>query len=269
MTPTMISRNIIKITGGLALIRHKLIAGALAPFLAFSLAGCSGSVFQSLFEDQNATDLLIMAVMLENAPPKVKTITSSTANGLYGSGDDINITVNFTKPVTLAGGALNVTLDTGAAVSISATSYPAETLTGTYTVASGEQSLDLNATLIALDTGATLVSEKGKAATLTMPSTTLAMTKSIMVDGVFPVVTFTSTPDINDANSIDYTVTGTCSEEGRTVNVHLGGTDPAAFNRTLTCTGGAFTTGSLDVSAIADTLTFEITADQTDAAGNT
>jgi len=265
----MISRNIIKITGGLALIRQKLIAGALAPFLAFSLAGCSGTVFQSLFEDQSATELLIMAVMLENAPPKVKSITSSTANGLYGSGDDINISVTFNKPVTLAGGALNVTLDTGAVVPISATSYPAATLTGTYTVASGEQSLDLNATLIALDTGATLVSEKGKAAVLAMPSTTLAMTKSIMVDGVFPVVTFTSTPDINDANSIDYTVTGTCSEEGRTVNVHLGGTDPAAFNRTLTCTGGAFTTGSLDVSAIADTLTFEITADQTDAAGNT
>jgi len=69
----MISRNIIKITGGLALIRHKLIAGALAPFLAFSLAGCSGSVFQSLFAEGNEATILAMALL--NGSPRITSVT--------------------------------------------------------------------------------------------------------------------------------------------------------------------------------------------------
>ena len=265
MKNTLISQTIHRITGVIAPVRRKLIAGAIAPFLAFSLAGCNGTVFSSLFDDQDATNLLIAVVLLQNAPPRVETVTSSTDNGLYGSGDDINISATFNKPVTLAGGTLDVTLDTGAVVSISAAAYPAETLTGTYSVASGEESPDLNATLMALGTGATLVSDKGKAANLTLPSTTLAMNKNIVVDGVFPDLAFTSTPDINASNSIDYTITGTCSEDGRTVLVSVGGT----VNASPVCSGGTFTTGSLDVSGIPDNLTLEITAELTDAAGNT
>jgi len=39
-------------------------------------------------------------------------VTSATANGNYKQDDTVNVTVNFSENVTLAGGNLIVTLDT-------------------------------------------------------------------------------------------------------------------------------------------------------------
>jgi len=43
----------------------------------------------------------------------VTSITSTSADGYYKAGDTVNITINFSEAVTLAGGNVIVTLDTG------------------------------------------------------------------------------------------------------------------------------------------------------------
>jgi len=181
----MISRNIIKITGGLALIRHKLIAGALAPFLAFSLAGCSGSVFQSLFAEGNEATILAMALL--NGSPRITSVTSTKDDGRYGIGSDINVTVTFSKAVDLAGGNLNVTLDSGAVVPITPFTN-ATTASATYTVAAGQNSADLRATAITLDPGATLTkASNSKTAALSLPGNNFS-SKNIVIDTTPPTI---------------------------------------------------------------------------------
>jgi len=121
---------------------------------------------------------------------KIRSITSITANGLYKKDSPINVTVIFTKPVTLAGGSLDVTLNTGGTVSVSASSYPSRELSGMYTVRDTDMAADLDATGLALS-GGTLRDHLDRDVDLTPPTlkNTLAYLKDIAVDGIAPVIT--------------------------------------------------------------------------------
>ncbi|MFZ2188346.1 MAG: Ig-like domain-containing protein, partial [Candidatus Moraniibacteriota bacterium] len=87
-------------------------------------------------------------------------------------------------------------------------------------------------------------------------------TLSYTSDTVDPTVTIDAPAVINNANKAAYTVTGTCSENTRTVSVNIGG-----VVSTPVCTGLAWTTTS-DVSGVADNAALAITANHSDAAGN-
>jgi hypothetical protein len=82
--------------------------------------------------------------VVDTTSPTITSVTSSTADAAYTVGASINVTVNFSEPVTLVGGNLQVALDTGAVVSI-APFGPASSASGTYVVAAGQNSPDLNA----------------------------------------------------------------------------------------------------------------------------
>ncbi len=83
------------------------------------------------------------------------------------------------------------------------------------------------------------------------------------VDNTNPTVTLTSAPAINATNAAGYTVSGTCSESGRTVTVTVGG----SVSNSPACSGGTFTTGSMNVSGFVDG-PVSVTADHADMAGN-
>ena len=56
----------------------------------------------------------IRTVTIEDTTaPTISSVTSSTADGIYKAGDTVAVTVNFSEAVTLSGGNLVVTLDTG------------------------------------------------------------------------------------------------------------------------------------------------------------
>jgi uncharacterized delta-60 repeat protein len=117
----------------------------------------------------------------------ITSITSSTTNGIYGSGSNINVTIAFSAPVTLSGGTLDITLDTGAVVKIAAFG-PAGSATGVYSVGSGESSNDLDSTGITLS-GGTLRDNNNYDAIVALPSTTIKNGSDIIVDGIKPVIT--------------------------------------------------------------------------------
>ena len=61
----------------------------------------------------------------------------------------------------------------------------------------------------------------------------------MLLGGKAPTVTFTSTPIINNANKINYTITGTCSEDGQPVVLVVGsGAPPLSVTNSPVCTGG-------------------------------
>lgn len=86
---------------------------------------------------------------------------------------------------------------------------------------------------------------------------------SITKDTVAPSLAITSSPNITAANENNYTVVGSCSENGQNVSVGIG-----SLNRTVSCSAGSWVTTGNDVSAQADNGTFPITASISDSAGN-
>src|SRR5205814_65801 len=98
----------------------------------------------------------VTARYLSSPQPAISGVTSTTPNGSYGIGATINVTVNFSEPVTLAGGNLIINLSTGGTATI-APFTAATSAAGTYTVAAGQNSPDLNAlSPLALGSGAAL-----------------------------------------------------------------------------------------------------------------
>lgn len=85
---------------------------------------------------------------------------------------------------------------------------------------------------------------------------------SVLKDTVAPTVALTSTPAITNSNKNSYTFSGTCSENGRTVSVSVGGVTGSP-----SCSGGSFSS-TLNVSGVSDSATVSVTADHTDLAGN-
>jgi hypothetical protein len=129
--------------------------------------------------------------VVEALPPVINSITSSTSDGTYNTGDTINVTVTFSEPVTLKGGTLDVSLDTGRTISITPFG-PSATASGTYTVQAGDSSLDLDAVAVTWNTGV-LTNAAGVTAWVALPATTIADGSAIQVRPL--TVTLTSPAD--------------------------------------------------------------------------
>jgi len=77
----------------------------------------------------------------------------------------------------------------------------------------------------------------------------IAATATIAKDTAAPTVTITSAPDINGSNQTIYQVTGTCSENGRAVNIDIAS---GLFTYSPNCNSGTWVTGLQDVSTLTD-----------------
>ncbi|OGV73160.1 MAG: hypothetical protein A3K18_01655, partial [Lentisphaerae bacterium RIFOXYA12_64_32] len=204
------------------------------------------------------------SVTYDTTLPAITSITSTTANGTYTAGAAINVRVNFSKPVTLAGGNLRVTLDTGAVVTL-APFTNASFANGTYTVAVGENSPDLDARDISLATTATLRDQVSNNVPVGLPGTTIATGSAIVVDTTAPVPTLTSTVQgASNVTSIPVTVVFTEPVAGFTAS------DLAVTNATVGGFTGTGASYSFNLSPTADgTITVGLpAAAATDAAGN-
>lgn len=128
-------------------------------------------------------------LVIDTQAPGIARVTSATPNATYGAGSPIDITVEFSEPVTLPSGTLQVTLSTGDVVSIGAFG-PAASASGTYTVGTGDNALDLDSSSPLVLSGGTLQDAAGNNATLTVPAgQNLAALKDIAVDTAPPTLT--------------------------------------------------------------------------------
>lgn len=91
-------------------------------------------------------------------------------------------------------------------------------------------------------------------------STTVNTT--ILKQTTLPTVAITSSTAINNTNKAAYTVTGTCSHNGRAVNLSVGG-----VTANPVCTATAWS-ATVNVTAVSDSGAVSITADHVDSVGN-
>ncbi|MBI3986423.1 MAG: Ig-like domain-containing protein, partial [Lentisphaerae bacterium] len=187
------------------------------------------------------------AIVIDTTAPTVTTVTSPNPNGTYGPGAAITIQVNFSEPVILAGGTLDVTLDTGATLNFPPFG-PAASASAIYTVAAGQNSADLNNINIQTSGGSTFTDVAGNPFLTFTPTTTLGMSKNIVVDTLSPTVTITSTAgdhtnvspipiQIRFTESMSGFAVGDVSVTGGTISGFAGATSNYTFNVTPSAQG--------------------------------
>lgn len=143
----------------------------------------SGTVVMFLY-------LLASLQAQDTTPATIDSVTSTTNDGTYGPGSQIDITISFSENVTLLGGTLKIFLITGVAnrfveiFSISDTT----SASGAYTVQAGDLSSDLSVSSITIEgSGATLKDTEDNLAVLSIPSgRNLNDLKDISIDAVPP-----------------------------------------------------------------------------------
>jgi len=220
------------------------------------------------------------AIVIDTTAPAVTGVTSSASGG-YNIGDTISITVNFTEDVTVSGSP-RLLLETGTtdreAVYVSGSG--SNTLTFTYTVQAGDESLDLD--YVATDSlglnGGTIQDAALNDASLTLAApgaaNSLGANASIVVDGVVPDLVEFAFPGgtITNASTLVYDLEFTEDITGLDItdfNIVTTGSLSATITAILySGTPGVYT---VEVEAIGDgDLTLELLDDGTivDTVGN-
>ena len=191
-------------------------------------------------------------------------VSSTAANGTYGAGAVIPITVTFAAAVTVTG-TPQLTLSDGAIVNYSSGSN-SSTLTFNYTVAAGQTTsgnkLDYASTTALALSGGTIEDGNGNNAILTLPTPgatgSLAANKNIVIDAIAPTVTGISSTNANGTYGAGAVITITV---GFSAAVNVTGTPTLALNTTGGPAGSASYTSGTGTS----TLSFKYTV----AAGQT
>jgi hypothetical protein len=149
-------------------------------------------------------------VFVDTTAPTIVSVTSSAMDGSYNLGELIDVTVTFSENVTLAGGDLEVQLNSGlsAIVTISPI-VNSNTASGIYTVAALEDSALLNAVAPLTLTAGTLVDAAGNNADLSTIPVNISASSNIIIDTTDPTVTSVAVPGAGSyytGTSIDFTV---------------------------------------------------------------
>ena len=222
-------------------------------------------------------------VLVDGSQPSITSVSSSNANGSYGAGQTISITVGFSSAVAVdtSGGTPTLGLNSGGTAAYSGGSGTS-TLTFNYTVGAGHNSADLDYSstgALALN-GATIKDSGGihvnAALLLSAPGAagSLGANKNIVIDTTAPTTTVATAAFSADtgASSTDLitkvaaqTVSGTLSANlasGETVQVSL---DNGATWVTATASVGS---SAWSLSGVTLTGSDTLKARVSDAAGN-
>ncbi len=164
-------------------------------------------------------------------PASVTGVTSTLANGSYGVGKLVPVTVSFSEPVTVTG-TPRLSLNSGG-TAVYASGSGTNTLTFDYTVGAGENSADLDyptTTALSLNGGA-IDDAADNPAYLTLPSPgaagSLGANKDLVIDTTAPTVTNVTSTTVNGAYNVGHTVTVTVTFSEP---VYVTGTPQLALN---------------------------------------
>ncbi|MEA3288010.1 MAG: FlgD immunoglobulin-like domain containing protein [Candidatus Marinimicrobia bacterium] len=199
---------------------------------------------------------------IDTTAPTITAISSNTANGTYGVGDDVNVTITFDENVTLSGGNLITTLNTSAELSTE-TIANTNSISETYTIAEDDETSDLTVSAIALSIGtADLIDAAGNQADLTqLPLDNIAETSAIVVDGVLPTVTAISSTTANGNYGVyaDINITITFSEAVTLSGGDLEVDHDASGTNVLISTISSSTTGTQTYTVAAGDVSSDLT----------
>jgi large repetitive protein len=215
-------------------------------------------------------------IVADTSAPTITAFSTTTADGSYNEGDQINITATASENLA-AGAQITVTLntDTNTTVLLTRDSTDPTKLVGSYTIVAGDDAADLSVASFTLGTGAAAPEDLAGNAMIstTVPSSpnNIADSSDIVIDTTAPTAVFSAATDdvgsvtgaLSSGDTTDDTalvLSGT-NEAGSTVEVFNGTT--SLGQATVTGTAWTFT------ATVDDATTYQFNVKETDAAGNT
>lgn len=186
-------------------------------------------------------------IVVDGISPSVSSVSSTTANGTYKTGDVIAVTITFSEAATVTG-TPTLSLNSGGTASY-ASGSGSTVLTFNYTVTSGNSSTDLDyssTAALSLSAG-TIKDAAGNSAALTLPTvggaSSIGGQKNIMIDGIAPSINITSTTSsFTNVSPIPVTITFSESVTGFVVG------DISVTNGSLSNFSGSGTTYTADIT---------------------
>ncbi|MEB3316775.1 MAG: FG-GAP-like repeat-containing protein [Cyanobacteriota bacterium] len=192
----------------------------------------------------------------DSIAPVLMEISTTSANGTYGAGAVISLTVRFSEAVTVTfhGGVPSLLLETGT------TDRPANYISGSgsnilsfaYTVQSGDSAADLDVaspTALQLN-GGSIRDAAGNDATLTLPaagsSGSLGANADLVINGatIQSLTLTTATPRVSEGSTISATLSSSTLAPGSTLYWSLSGPGITAADFTLPDLMGSLILGS-------------------------
>ena len=195
------------------------------------------------------------SIVIDTTAPTVTAVTSTTANGTYGVGSVITITIGWSEPVVVTG-TPQLALNSGGTASYSS-GTGTSTLTFTYTVAAGQNSpkLDYTSTSALTLNGGTIfdtVTTNPNAAVLTLPAPgsagSIGGSKSIVIDTTAPTVTAVTSTTANGTYGV-----------GSVITITIGWSEPVVVTGTPQLALNSGGTASYSSGSGTSTLTFTYT----------
>ena len=168
-----------------------------------TLSGTSSIKLQVRDAAGNVGSIATQTYVLDTVAPTITAISSSSSDATYKLGSTITITATASESV-LSGATFVVTLETGTTdrtVTLTA-SADGTTLTGTYTVQSGDVSADLTANAISAGSISDVAGNAMTSTTLPSGGNNIAGAKAIVVDGVVPTVTAITADVVYGGNAV-------------------------------------------------------------------
>lgn len=214
----------------------------------------------------NEGNSIVFNITKDISTPSI-TAVSAPPNGLYKESQTMEFTVSTSENITVSGTPrLVLTIDGVSRYADYFSGSASGTLIFRYTVSSGQEDLngiEFFSSSIDLNLGS-LEDTAGNSINLDLESSSsLPDVTNINIDSIVPLVSVDSFQDITAANESTYSVSGNCSENGLFVSLSIG-----SINLSVPCNNGSWSSGSTDVSSIADSPSVAITADHSDAATN-
>ena len=219
------------------------------------------------------TELVSSLPLSDITPPTVLSFQTSSANGTYGVGAQLPITATLSETVS-AGSSLTVTLNSGATVVLSALAA-GTVLSGTYTVAAGDDSADLSVASFSLLNGGVFDTAGNAMVSTALPPVNIADGSAIMIDTVQPeVLSFTSSAtDGSYSTGASIVITASLSENvvaGSSILVELSTGDTVTLKTPLSGSSlrGTYVVGTGDNASSLTVVSYTVVAGAGDAAGN-
>ena len=145
------------------------------------------------------------AIVIDTFAPTITSVTSSTAGGSYGNGQVIEISVNFSEPVTKVGGMpLYMDLNSGASAQHINTLSSQDTVSINYTIGTGDNTSPVYLAVTSLYvTTSTIQDSAGNQMTDFSIPINIDI-NLIVIDAVPPTINTASTMDTDNDGRIDH-----------------------------------------------------------------
>lgn len=219
----------------------------------------AGGTNPAIYEYGNSTTFtaasVSLTVSLDQTAPTITSFSSTSSNGTYIGQQTINISATASEALT-SGSTIVVTLDTGRTVTLTAASA-GTSLSGTYTVQSGDSSADLTVSSFTVGTATDTAGNVITSTTVPTGANNIAGSKAIVVAAVLGAATI-STADSTTATLRSLTVTWGAVSNAVTYTLKLYSSADALLATISGLTLTSRVINSTDYSSIANATTYKV-----------